>query len=98
MVGKARKSHRARSGLYGRCSNRVPPISVNASIATFQSRNADAPLSLLHPPKKGSFKMNVTPFSRSGWSAVRSAPLAKGGISKKDCHRTSAKFRLGVIR
>jgi hypothetical protein len=39
MVGKAQKSHGARSGLYG-----VPPMSVSASIATFQSRNADAPL------------------------------------------------------
>jgi hypothetical protein len=26
MVGKAQKSHGARSGLYGRCSNGVPPI------------------------------------------------------------------------
>jgi hypothetical protein len=28
MVGKAQKSHGARSGLYGRCSNGVPPIHV----------------------------------------------------------------------
>jgi hypothetical protein len=34
MVGKAYKSHGARPGLYGGCSNRVPPISVSASIAT----------------------------------------------------------------
>jgi hypothetical protein len=26
MVGKAQKSHGARSGLYGRCSNGVPPV------------------------------------------------------------------------
>jgi hypothetical protein len=26
MVGKAQKSHGARSGLYGGCSNRAPPI------------------------------------------------------------------------
>jgi hypothetical protein len=26
MVGKAQKSHGARSGLYGGCSNGVPPI------------------------------------------------------------------------
>jgi hypothetical protein len=44
MVGKAQKSHWARSGLYGGCSNGVPPISVGASIATFHSRNADASL------------------------------------------------------
>jgi hypothetical protein len=35
MVVKAQKSHGARSGLYGGCSNGVPPISVSASIATF---------------------------------------------------------------
>jgi hypothetical protein len=83
MVGKAHKSHGARSGLYGRWTNRVSPISVSASIATFQSRNADAPLRLLRHPKKGSFRTNVTPFSRSGWSVIRSASLAKGGTSKK---------------
>jgi hypothetical protein len=37
-------------------------------------------------------------FSRSGWSVVRSASLAKGGISKRDRHRTSRKSQLGVIR
>jgi hypothetical protein len=79
MVGKAQKTHGARSGLYGECSNGVPPISVSASIATFQSRNADTPLRLLRHPKKGSFQTTVTPFSRSGWSVVINASLAKGG-------------------
>jgi hypothetical protein len=37
----------ARSGLYGGCSNGVPPISVSASIAIFQSCSAVAPLRLL---------------------------------------------------
>jgi hypothetical protein len=83
MVGKAQKSQRARSGLYGGCCNGVPPISVRASIATFQSRNAEAPLRLLRHPKKVSFKTTVTPFSRSGWSVVRSASVAKGSTSKK---------------
>jgi hypothetical protein len=55
MVAKAQKLHGARSGLHGLCSNGVPPISVSASIATFQSRKADAPLRLLRRPKKGSF-------------------------------------------
>jgi hypothetical protein len=83
MVGKAQKSHGARSELYGGCSNGVPPISVGAFIVTFQSRNADAPLRLLRHPKKGSFKTTVILFSRSGWSVVRSASFAKGGTSKK---------------
>jgi hypothetical protein len=83
MDGKAHKSHGARSGLYGGFSNGLSPISVSASIATFQSRNANAPLKLLRHPKKGPFKKTVTPFSRYGWSVVRIAPLAKGGTSKK---------------
>jgi hypothetical protein len=83
MVGRAQNSHGERSGLYGVCSNGVPPISVSAFLATFQSRNADDPLRLLRHPKKASFKMTVTPFSRSGRSVVRSASLAKGGTSEK---------------
>jgi hypothetical protein len=81
MVGKAQKSHGPR--LYGRCSNGVPPMSVSATIATFQSRNADAPRRLLRHLKKGPFKTTVTLFSRSGWSVVRSESLAKGGNSKE---------------
>jgi hypothetical protein len=34
MVGKAQKFHGARSGLYGRCLNGLPPISVSTSIVT----------------------------------------------------------------
>jgi hypothetical protein len=83
MVGKAHKSHGSKSGLCGGCSNGVPPISVSASIATFQSHNADVPLMFLRRPKKGSIKTTITPFSRSGWNALRSASLAKGGTSKK---------------
>jgi hypothetical protein len=83
MFEKAQKSHGARSELFGVCSNGVPQISVSAFVATFQSHNADASQRLLHHPKKGSFKTTVTPFSRSGWSVVKSASLAKGGILKK---------------
>jgi hypothetical protein len=83
MVGKAQKSHGVRFELHGGCSNGVLQISVSASIANFQSRNAEAPLILLRHPKKGSFKTTVTSFSKSGWSVVRSASLAKGGTSKK---------------
>jgi hypothetical protein len=74
---------KARSGLYDGCSNGVSPVSVSASIATFQTRNADAPLRLFRHPKKGSFKTTLTPLSRSGWSVIRSSPLAKGSTSKK---------------
>jgi hypothetical protein len=83
MVGKAQKSYGARFGLYGGCSNGGPSISMSATIATFQSRNAIAPLRSLRHSKKGFFETTVTPFSRSGWSVVRSASLAKESTSKK---------------
>jgi hypothetical protein len=44
MVGKARKSHGARSGLYGGCSNGVPSIHFFQAEHRIQSRNADAPI------------------------------------------------------
>jgi hypothetical protein len=44
MVGKAQKSQGARSGLYGGCSNRIPPIQFFQAKHTIQSRKADAPL------------------------------------------------------
>jgi hypothetical protein len=59
---KPRNRMEGRYGLYGGFSNGVTPISVSASIATFQYRNADAPLRFLRHLKKGSFKMTVTPF------------------------------------
>jgi hypothetical protein len=80
---KSRNRMGRRSGLYGGCSNGVPPISVSASFATFKSRNAEVQLSLQRHPKKDSFKTTVTPFSRSGWSVVRSASLTKAFTSKK---------------
>jgi hypothetical protein len=60
---EAQKSQGSRYALYGGCYNGDLPISVSASIATFQLYNADAPLSLLRHPKMGSFKATVTPFS-----------------------------------
>jgi hypothetical protein len=60
----------------------VPQNSVSASIATFQTRNADAPLRFLSHPKKGSFKTTVTQFLKSEWSVVRSSSPDKGGTSK----------------
>jgi hypothetical protein len=80
---KPKNRMRARSGLYGGYSNGVPQISMSTSITSFQSRNADAPLRLLRHSKKSSFKTTVTPFSRSDWSIVRRASLAKEGTSKK---------------
>jgi hypothetical protein len=82
MSERAQKSHGARSGFYGGCPNGVSPISVIAFLATFQSRNADAPLRLLRHPKNGSLKTTITSFSRSGWSVLRNASISKGGTSE----------------
>jgi hypothetical protein len=90
MVGKAQKSHGARSGLYGECSNGVPLIHF------FQVENriqfTSRPMRFLgfSDHKKGAPWQEISKwctvcstFSRSGWSVVRSASLAKGGTSKK---------------
>jgi hypothetical protein len=82
MVGKAQKLPGVSSKLYGICSNEISLILLSASIATSQSHNADALNKVALPSKKGSFKMTITPFLRSGWSTVRSSLLAKGGTSK----------------
>jgi hypothetical protein len=44
MFGKAQKSHGPISGLYGGCSNGVPPIHFFQAEHRIQSRNADAPV------------------------------------------------------
>jgi hypothetical protein len=48
------------------CVTNVPPISVDASIATFQSRNADAPLKLLRHPKRVLLKRPKLRFREIG--------------------------------
>jgi hypothetical protein len=51
MVGKAQKSRGARSGLYGGCSNEVPPIHF------FQTKQISPhAISGLFQPRKGSFE------------------------------------------
>jgi hypothetical protein len=60
MVGKDQKSHGARFGLYDGCSSGVPPILVNASIATLAVCGLALFRHLLRHPKRRSFKTNVT--------------------------------------
>jgi hypothetical protein len=90
IVGKAQKLHGTRSGLYGRCSNGVPLIhffqaehriqfwSRPMRFVGFSSHGKGAPRQ-----KISKRSMVCSTFSRSGWSVVRSASLAKGGTSKK---------------
>jgi hypothetical protein len=46
MVGKAQKSHGARSGLYDGCSNGVPPIHFSKPNTEFISDLSSGPLIL----------------------------------------------------
>jgi hypothetical protein len=106
MVGKAQKSHGARSEL-----NSVFDLekvdrwnTIRTSAIEFRSR----PMRFLgfSNHKKGAPRQEISKwstvcstFSRSGWSVVRSASLAKTGVlRKRDSHRTCKKFRLGAIR
>jgi hypothetical protein len=76
MVGKAQKFHGVKSGLYGGCSNRVPPIHFQAEHRIqFRSR----PMRFLgfHNHEKGATRQEIpkgstdySRFSRSGWSVV----------------------------
>jgi hypothetical protein len=79
MVGKAQKSHGARSGLYGGCSNGGPPIHFSQAEHRIQFRSR--PMRFLGFSNHGSTVCST--FSRSGWSVVRRALLAKRGTSKK---------------
>jgi hypothetical protein len=88
MVGKAQKSHGAGSGLYGRSSNGVPPIHFFQTEHRIQFRSRLHAISGLFQPWKMELQISkgstvCSTYSRSGWSGVRSASLAKGSNSKK---------------
>jgi hypothetical protein len=62
-------------------------------------------ISGLFQPCKGSSEERISKwsticstFSKSGWSVVRSACLPREVLRKRDRHRTSLEFRLGVTR
>jgi hypothetical protein len=90
MVGKARKWHGARSGLYGGCSNGVPLIHFFQAEHRIQFRSRPIRFLSFSNLEKGTPRQEISKwstvcstFTRSGWSVVRSASLAKGGTSKK---------------
>jgi hypothetical protein len=91
MVGKAKKSHGARSGLYGRCSNGVPPIHFCQVEYRIQFRSRPMLFLGFSNREKGAPRQEISKwstvcstFSRSGWSVVRNASLAaKEGTSKQ---------------
>jgi hypothetical protein len=53
MAGKAQKLHGARSGLYGRCSNRIPLIHFFQAKYRIQFRSHPHAISELFQPWKG---------------------------------------------
>jgi hypothetical protein len=90
MVGKAQKSHGARSRLYGGCSDGVPQIHFFQADHRIQFRFR--PMRFLGysnhekgAPRQGTLKWSTvcSTFLRRGWSVVRSASLAMGGTSEK---------------
>jgi hypothetical protein len=91
VVGKAQKSHGARCGLYGGCSNGIPPV--HFFQAEHRSQFRSRPMRFLgfsnhekEAPREEILKCSTvcSTFSRkSGRSVVWSVSLAKGGTSKK---------------
>jgi hypothetical protein len=90
MVGKAQKSHGARFGLNSVLGlekvDQRNPIRTSA----IQSRFRPMRFLSLSYHEKGAPRQEISKwwtvcskFSRSGWSVVRSASLARGGTSKK---------------
>jgi hypothetical protein len=105
IVGKAQKSHGARSELNSVFGlekvNRWNPIRTSV----IQSRARPMRFLGFSNHEKGAPRQEISKwptvcstFSRSGWSVVRSASLVKGVTSKMRPYCTSTKFRLGVIR
>jgi hypothetical protein len=102
IVAKTQKSHKARSGLYGGCSNGVPPIHFFQAEHRIRFRSSPMRFLGFSNHEKGAPRQKISKwstvwstFSRSGWSVVRSASLAKGGTLKTGRRRTSTTFRLG---
>jgi hypothetical protein len=90
MVGKSQKSHGTRYGLYGGCSNGVPPINCFQAKHGIQFRFRPMRFLDLFNHEKGTLRQEISKwltvcrtFSRSGCSIIRSALLGKGGTSKK---------------
>jgi hypothetical protein len=90
MVGKAQKSHGARFGLYGGCSNGIPLIHFFQAEPRIQFISCPMWFLGFSNHEKGPLRQEISKWSvvcntcsRSGWSVVRRASLSKGGTSKK---------------
>jgi hypothetical protein len=104
IFGNAQKSHGARSELNSVVGlekvDRRNPIRMSA----IQSRSHSMRFLGFSNHEKGAPRQEISKwstvcstFSRSGWSVVRLHRLTREVLRKGDRHRTSTKFRLGVI-
>jgi hypothetical protein len=97
MVGKAKKSHGTRSGLYGGCSNGVPPIhfyqlgSRSMRFLGFSNHERE-----LQGKKFRSDQRSASRFREVGGALQEVQRLPREVFRKRDRYRTSIKFRLGV--
>jgi hypothetical protein len=103
MVGKAQKSHGARSELNSVFG--LEKVDLWNPIRTSAIQSRSRPLRFLgfSNHEKGVLRQEISKwwtvcsmFSRNGWSVVRSASLAKGGTSKKRPSPHLHKFQLGM--
>jgi hypothetical protein len=84
------RGSRVRGGLYRGCSNGVPPIHFFQAEHRIQFRSRPMRFLGFSNHEKGAPRQEIlklstvcSTFSRTGWSVVRSASLAKVGTSKK---------------
>jgi hypothetical protein len=90
LVRRVQKSHGVRSGLYGGCSDGVPLIYFFQAKHRIQFRSRLLRFLSFSNHEKGTLRKDIlrwstvcNTFSRSGWSIVRSASLAKGDTLEK---------------
>jgi hypothetical protein len=88
LVGKAKKSHGARSELNSVFGLEKVDRWNPTRTSNIQSKSRPMPFLGFSNHENGALRQEISStvcstFSRSGWSVVRSAPLAKGDSSKK---------------
>jgi hypothetical protein len=105
MVGKAQKSHGARSGLYGdvlmgfyRSTFPKPNTELNSDLAPCDFWAFSTMKRELRGKKFRSDQRSTARFRDVGGALLEVHRLPRGVLRKRDRHSTSTKFRLKVIR
>jgi hypothetical protein len=99
------ESNGARSGLYGGCSNGVPPIHFSKPNTEFNSDLAPSDFRAFPTMKRDlrgkKFRRDqrsAARFREVGGAILEVHRLPREVLRKRDRHRTSTEFRLGLIR